>query len=283
MKSEDIIKWPKGRLDLSAGCLVMGILNVTPDSFSDGGEFGDVGKAVAHGVMMAKAGAAIIDVGPESTRPGSERVGADEQIARAIPVIEKLSRQSRAVVSIDTTSVEVAAEAIEAGAGMINDITALADERMAELASKAEVPVVLMHMLGSPATMQENPQYDDVVKEIIEFLGKRANFAQSFGIDKEMIFIDPGIGFGKTCEHNLELLRNIDAFVATGYKVLVGASRKRFIGQITGKAEPGERIFGTAATAALCAQAGVAVVRVHDVPEMAEVVKVANSIKKIQN
>lgn len=283
MKSEDIIKWPKGRLDLSAGCLVMGILNVTPDSFSDGGQFLDAGKAVAHGVMMAKAGAAIIDVGPESTRPGSERVGADEQIARAIPVIEKLSRQSRAVVSIDTTSVEVAAEAIEAGAGMINDITALADERMAELASKAEVPVVLMHMQGSPATMQEDPQYDDVVKEIIDFLGKRANFAQSFGIDKEMIFIDPGIGFGKTCEHNLELLRNIDAFVATGYKVLVGASRKRFIGQIIGKESPGERLFGTAATAALCAQAGVAVVRVHDVPEMAEVVKVANSIKKIRN
>ncbi len=283
MKSKDIIKWPRGRLDLSAGCLVMGILNVTPDSFSDGGEFGDVGKAVAHGVMMAKAGAAIIDVGPESTRPGSERVGADEQIARAIPVIEKLSRQSRAVVSIDTTSVEVAAEAIEAGAGMINDVTALADERMAELVSKAEVPVVLMHMQGSPATMQEDPQYDDVVKEVIDFLGKRANFAQSFGIDKEMIFIDPGIGFGKTCEHNLELLRNIDAFVATGYKVLVGASRKRFIGQITGKDEPGERIFGTAATAALCAQAGVAVVRVHDVPEMAEVVKVANSIRKIRN
>jgi dihydropteroate synthase len=261
----------------------MGILNVTPDSFSDGGEFGDVGRAVAHGVMMAKAGAAIIDVGPESTRPGSERVGADEQIARAIPVIEKLSRQSRAVVSIDTTSVEVAAEAIEAGAGMINDITALADERMAELASRSKVPVVLMHMQGSPATMQEDPQYDDVVKEVIEFLCKRANFAQSFGIDKEMIFIDPGIGFGKTCEHNLELLRNIDAFVATGYKVLVGASRKRFLGQITGKAEPGERIFGTAATAALCAQAGVAVVRVHDVPEMAEVVKVANSIRKIRN
>ncbi len=280
MKSKDIIKWPSGQLDFSAGCLVMGILNVTPDSFSDGGEFGDAGKAVAHGVMMAKAGAAIIDVGPESTRPGSERVGADEQIARAIPVIEKLSRQSRAVVSIDTTSVEVAAEAIEAGAGMINDITALADERMAELASRSKVPVVLMHMQGSPATMQEDPQYDDVVREVIEFLCKRANFAQSFGIDKEMIFIDPGIGFGKTCEHNLELLRNIDAFVATGYKVLVGASRKRFIGQITGKDEPGERIFGTAAAAALCARAGVAVVRVHDVPEMAEVVKVANSIKK---
>ncbi len=282
MKSKDIIKWQGGQLDFSAGCLVMGILNVTPDSFSDGGEFGDVGRAVAHGVMMAKAGAAIIDVGPESTRPGSRRVGADEQIARAVPVIEKLSRQSRAVISIDTTSVEVAAEAIEAGAGMINDITALADERMAELVSKVKVPVVLMHMQGSPATMQEDPQYDDVVKEVIDFLGKRANFAQSFGIDKEMIFIDPGIGFGKTCEHNLELLRNIDAFVATGYKVLVGASRKRFIGQITGKDEPGERLFGTAATSALCAQAGVAVVRVHDVPEMAEVVKVANSIKKIR-
>jgi len=283
MKSKDIIKWAGGELDFSAGCLVMGILNVTPDSFSDGGEFLDVDKAVAHGVMMAKAGAAIIDVGPESTRPGSKRVGADEQVARAIPVIEKLSRQSRAVVSIDTTSVEVAAEALEAGAGMINDITALADERMAELVSKAGVGVVLMHILGSPATMQEDPQYDDVVKEVIEFLVKRAKFAQSFGIDREMIFIDPGIGFGKTGEHNLELLRNIDAFVATGYKVLVGASRKRFIGEITGKDGPGERIFGTAAAVALCARAGTAVVRVHDVPEMAEVVKVANSIRKIQN
>jgi dihydropteroate synthase len=280
MKHRDIIKWPAGQLDLSGGCLVMGILNVTPDSFSDGGEFVDAGKAVAHGVIMAEAGAAIIDVGPESTRPGSKGVGAEEQIARAIPVIEKLSRQSGAVVSIDTTSVEVAAKAIEAGAGMINDITALADERMAELVSKAEVPVVLMHMQGNPATMQKDPQYDDVVKEVIDFLVKRANFAQSFGIDKEMIFIDPGIGFGKTCEHNLELLRNIDAFVATGYKVLVGPSRKRFIGEITGKEEPGERIFGTAAAAALCVRAGAAVVRVHDVPEMADVVKVANAIRK---
>jgi dihydropteroate synthase len=258
----------------------MGILNVTPDSFSDGGEFLDTGKAVARGVMMAQAGAAIIDVGPESSRPGSEGVGADEQIARAVPVIEKLSQQSPAVISIDTTSVEVAAEAIEAGAGMINDITALADERMAELVSKAKVPVVLMHMLGTPATMQKDPQYDDVVREVCEFLVTRANFAQSFGIDKEMIFIDPGIGFGKRCEHNLELLRNIDAFVATGYKVLVGPSRKRFIGEITGKDAPAERVFGTAATAALCARAGVSVVRVHDVPEMVDVVKVANLLRE---
>ncbi len=275
-----MINLPGGQLDFSAGCVVMGILNVTPDSFSDGGEFLDVDKAVAHGVMMAEAGAAIIDVGPESTRPGSKPVGADEQIARAIPVIEKLSRQSRAVVSIDTTSVEVAAEALKAGAGMINDITALGEERMAELVSRAKVGVVLMHMLGSPATLQEDQQSHDVVKEVCDFLVKRANFAQSFGIDREMIFIDPGIGFGKRCEHNLELLRNIDAFVATGYKVLVGASRKRFIGEITGKDAPGERIYGTAASVALCAGAGVSVVRVHDVPEMVDVVKVANSINK---
>lgn len=279
MKNKDIINFSAGQLDLSGGCVVMGILNVTPDSFSDGDEFLDVDKAVAHGVMMAQAGAAIIDVGPESTRPGSKPAGADEQIARAIPVIEKLSRQSGAVVSIDTTSVEVAAKAIEAGAGIVNDITALADERMAELVSRAGAPVVLMHMLGSPATMQEDPQYDDVVKEVCDYLVKRANYAQSFGIDREMIFIDPGIGFGKTCEHNLELLRNIDAFVATGYKVLVGASRKRFIGEITGKDSPAERVYGTAGLVALCAGAGVSVVRVHDVPEMVDVVKVANSIK----
>lgn len=263
-------------MDFSAGCILMGILNVTPDSFSDGGRFTDVDRAVAHGAAMAKAGAAIIDVGPESTRPGAEPVSTDEQIRRAAEVIKKLTAKVKAVISIDTRDSEVASAALDAGAGMINDITALADDRMAELAAKRAVPVVLMHMQGTPQTMQAEPEYDDVVSEVLDFLLARAKRAQNFGIAREMIFIDPGIGFGKTTEHNLELLRNIDKFVATGYRVLVGTSRKRFIGELTGREKPSERIFGTAATVALAAADGVSVVRVHDVEAIIDVIKITN-------
>jgi dihydropteroate synthase len=273
-----IVEWPRGRLDFSTGCLVMGILNVTPDSFSDGGQFFDPGEAVEHGLEMAVEGAAIIDVGGESTRPGSDPVSTNQQIERVVPVIEALCERTNIPVSIDTYKFEVAEAALEAGAGMINDITALSDERMGELATERQVPVVLMHMQGTPVTMQIEPKYDDVVSEVLEFLLGRAEQAEKFGIPKDMIFIDPGIGFGKTAEHNLMLLRNIDKFVAAGYRVLVGTSRKRFIGEITGKEEPTERIFGTAATVALCAAAGVSIVRVHDVAEMVDVVKVANTI-----
>ena len=274
-----VVEWPRGRLDFSAGCLVMGILNVTPDSFSDGGEFFDSDKAVEHGLKMAADGAAIIDIGGESTRPGSDSVSADEQIQRVTPVIEALCEKTDVPVSIDTYKFEVAKAALEAGAGIINDITALSDERVGELAAEQHVPVVLMHMQGTPATMQIEPRYDDVVGEVLEFLLGRAKRAEQFGIPKDMIFIDPGIGFGKTAEHNLLLLRNIDKFVASGYRVLVGTSRKRFIGKITGKEKPAERIFGTAATVALCAAAGVSIVRVHDVAEMVDVVKVADKLK----
>jgi len=256
----------------------MGVLNVTPDSFSDGGEFFDSEKAVEHGLKMAADGAAIIDVGGESTRPGSDSVSADEQIQRVTPVIEALCEKTDVPVSIDTYRVEVAQAALEAGAGMINDITALSDERVGELAAERHVPVVLMHIQGTPATMQIEPKYDDVVGEVLEFLLGRAKRAERLGIAKSMIFIDPGIGFGKTTEHNLSLLRNIDKFVAAGYRVLVGTSRKRFIGKITGKEKSAERIFGTAATVALCAAAGVSIVRVHDVAEMADVIKVANAV-----
>ena len=265
-------------MNFSAGCLVMGVLNVTPDSFSDGGEFFDPGKAVEHGLKMAADGAAIIDVGGESTRPGSASVSANEQIQRVVPVIEALCEKTDMPVSIDTYKFEVAQAAVEAGAGMINDITALSDERMGELAAERQVPVVLMHIQGTPATMQIEPKYDDVVGEVLEFLLGRAKRAEKFGVSKDMIFIDPGIGFGKTTEHNLSLLRNIDKFVTAGYRVLVGTSRKRFIGQITGKEKPAERIFGTAATVALCAAAGVSIVRAHDVAEMVDVVKVANKL-----
>jgi len=276
--SQNIIEWPKGRLDFSDGCLVMGVLNVTPDSFSDGGEFFAPDKAVEHGLQMAAGGAAIIDVGGESTRPGSASVSADEQIRRVVPVIEALCKKTNVPVSIDTYKFEVAQAALDAGAAMINDITALSDERVGELAVERRLPVVLMHMQGTPATMQNEPKYDDVVGEVLEFLLDRAKRAGKLGISNDMIFIDPGIGFGKTTEHNLSLLNNIAKFVATGYRVLVGTSRKRFIGQITGKEKPAERIFGTAATVALCAAAGVSIVRVHDVADMVDVVKVINKL-----
>jgi len=258
----------------------MGVLNVTPDSFSDGGQFFDSGRAVERGLRMAADGAAIIDVGGESTRPGSSPVSDDEQIERVVPVIKALRKKIEVPISIDTYKLEVAKAALEAGAGMINDITALSDERMAKLAAKHNVPVVLMHIQGTPATMQTEPRYEDVVSEVLQFLLERAGRAEDAGIDKKKIFIDPGIGFGKTLEHNLLLLRNIDKFVATDYRVLVGTSRKSFIGKLTGKEKPGERIFGTAATVALCAAAGVSIVRVHDVAEMVDVVKVAGAVSQ---
>ena len=257
----------------------MGILNVTPDSFSDGGKFLDVDKAVAEGVKMAKEGAAIIDVGAESTRPGSKPVSAEEQIKRAIPVIEKLVLQVKIPVSIDTRNYEVAKAALDSGASIINDITALADEKMSKLAAKKDLPVVLMHMQGKPKTMQAEPKYDDVVSEVLNFLLERAKAAQKAGIAKDKIFIDPGIGFGKTREHNLLLLKNIDRFVGSGYRVLLGTSRKRFIGDLTGKKMPAQRVFGTAATVALAVAAGVSIVRVHDVAAMVDVVKVAKALK----
>jgi len=275
---ENVLEWPRGRLDFSVGCVIMGVLNVTPDSFSDGGEFFTTNKAIEHGLRMVAEGAAIIDVGAESTRPGSQGVPADEQIRRAIPVIEALAKKAGVPVSVDTYNVEVAEAALRAGAAMINDITALSDQRMAQLAAKWQVPVVLMHIRGTPKTMQIDPKYGDVVGEVLEFLLSRAKKAERFGIPRERIFIDPGIGFGKTVQHNLLLLKNIDRFVATGYRVLIGPSRKSFIGKITGKENPADRIFGTAAAVALCVSAGVSIVRVHDVAEMADVVKVANTI-----
>jgi dihydropteroate synthase len=274
----NILEWPKGHLDFSDGCVIMGILNVTPDSFSDGGQFLDAHRAVEHGVQMAAEGAAIIDVGGESTRPGSAPVSEAEQIARVVPVIRRLRKKVRMPISIDTYRSEVAKAALDAGAGMINDITALADERMGELAAERQVPVVLMHIQGTPAMMQIEPKYDDVVGEVLEFLLGRAALAERLGIAKERIFVDPGIGFGKTLEHNLAILRNIGKFVATGYRVLVGTSRKSFIGRIIGREDPSQRIFGTAATVALCAAAGVSIVRVHDVAEMADVVGVTHAV-----
>jgi dihydropteroate synthase len=280
MADSDILKWPSGSIDFSVGCVVMGILNVTDDSFSDGGKFADVEKAVSHGLAMAKAGAVIIDVGPESTRPGSEPVSTEEQISRAIPVIEGLRKETDAVISIDTSDAEVATAALDAGANMINDVTAMSDGRMVGLVAKRKVPIVLMHMQGSPKTMQAEPKYDDVVSEVRDYLVERGEFAERLGVKSKMIFIDPGIGFGKTMEHNLAILRNIDVFAETGFRVLMGTSRKRFIGQLTGKDAAQERLMGTAATVAISAAMGASIVRVHDVGEMVDVVKVTNALKE---
>ena len=275
---KDVLEWPRGRLDFSAGCIIMGVLNVTPDSFSDGGQFFATDRAIAHGLEMAAQGAAIIDVGGESTRPTSAPVSTAEQTKRVVPVIEGLVKNVSVPISIDTYDYKVAEAALQAGAAMINDITALSDRRMAQLAAKQQAPVVLMHIQGTPKTMQVDPKYDDVVGEVLEFLLTRAERAQQLGILKERIFIDPGIGFGKTVQHNLLLLKNIEKFIATGYRVLIGPSRKSFIGKITGKENPAERIFGTAAAVALCVSAGVSVVRVHDVAEMLDVIKVVQAV-----
>jgi dihydropteroate synthase len=275
---DKLLKCKGGTVDFTHGCVVMGILNVTPDSFSDGGKFSDTDTAVAHAIKMLDAGASIIDIGPESTRPGAEPVATEQQIARSVGVIEKLCSQRQAVVSIDTCNHEVAEAAIKAGASIINDVTALSDPDMAELAAVAGVPVVLMHMQGTPGTMQQKPQYDDVVAEVLNYLLDKAKYAEEMGVDRDKIIIDPGIGFGKTLEHNLELMRNLDKFVETGYRVLLGTSRKQFIGELTGREIALERAFGTAATVALAVEAGVSIVRVHDVDEMGDVVKVANAI-----
>ncbi|MEN6577473.1 MAG: dihydropteroate synthase [Phycisphaerales bacterium] len=277
---DTVLQWPRGRLDFSFGCLVMGILNVTPDSFSDGGQFLDPDAAVEHGVRMVAQGAAIIDVGGESTRPGSKLVPPAEQIRRTIPVIGALAERIDVPISIDTTNVEVARAALLAGASILNDITALSDERMAELAVQQQVPVILMHMQGTPGTMQLEPWYNDVVAEVRDFLLARAEKGCRLGIPKERILIDPGIGFGKTLEHNLLLLRNLDKLAATGYRVLVGPSRKAFIGKLTGRDKPAERVFGTAAAVACCVAAGIFIVRVHDVPEMLDVVRVTRELMK---
>ena len=279
-KNHNILVWPGGKLDFTDGCIVMGVLNITPDSFSDGGDFLDTPRAVGHGVKMAQEGAAIIDIGAESTRPGSQAVGAKEQIKRVVPVIEELVARIKIPVSIDSKDYEVTKAALNAGASIINDITALSDRRTTQLAAEKKVPIVLMHMQGSPGTMQIEPRYKDVVNEVLNYLLGRAKTAQSKGIEKEKIFIDPGIGFGKTLEHNIELLRNIDVFVNSGFRVLLGTSRKSFISDLTGKKIPKERIFGTAATVAIAVATGVSVMRVHDVAQMVDVVKVANKIRR---
>lgn len=272
-----VVQWPRGRLDFTGGCLVMGILNVTPDSFSDGGQFLDPQVAVERGLRMASQGAAMIDVGGESARPGSKPVSPAEQIRRTVPVIGALAERIDIPISIDTADFEVARTAVLAGASILNDITALSDARMAEVAVQQQVPVILMHMQGTPATMQAEPRYDDVVAEVRDFLVARAEKAVRLGIPRERIFLDPGIGFGKTARHNLQLIHRLDRLSALGRPVVLGASRKRFLGAVLGTG-PEDRLIGTVATTALGLERGAAVIRVHDVMPNYEALRVSLAI-----
>jgi dihydropteroate synthase len=257
----------------------MGILNVTPDSFSDGGRYTDADAAVRRAVEMVAAGADIIDVGGESTRPGSTGVPFDEQLRRVLPVIEGIRKRLPVVISIDTMNARVAEAAVNSGANLVNDVSAgEADRDMFGVIASLNAAMVLMHMRGTPATMQDNPVYTDVVREVLEYLGKRAKAAVAAGIDGTKILVDPGIGFGKTVEHNLALLRETRAIVGSGLPVVIGTSRKGFIGKITGEGEADRRVMGTAATVAWAVANGAAVVRVHDVAEMARVVRMTRAV-----
>ncbi len=256
---------------------LMGVVNVTPDSFSDGGLYLDPEAAVGHGEELTAAGAAILDVGGESTRPGAEPVAEDEELTRVVPVVDGLVG-GEAAISIDTSKAAVAAAALDAGAEIVNDVTALrGDPEMAALCAERGATVVLMHMLGTPRTMQDEPRYDDVVDEVKAFLAERTETAAAAGVAEERIWLDPGIGFGKTAEHNLELLRRLGELRDLGLPLVVGTSRKGFIGRVDGSGA-GERLGGTIASTVLAAAAGAEVLRVHDVAEVGQAMAVAGAI-----
>jgi dihydropteroate synthase len=255
----------------------MGIVNVTPDSFSDGGEFLDPDAAVAHGAELVAAGAAIVDVGGESTRPGAEAVSEEEELRRVLPVVAGLAATAAgARISIDTTKLAVASAALEAGAGIVNDVSAFRQSpELAGLVASSGATCCLMHMLGEPRTMQDDPRYGDVVADVKAFLEERLSFAVAEGVSEDRIWVDPGIGFGKTLEHNLELLRRLDEIAALGRPVVVGTSRKSFLGKLTGGRSESERLAGTIATNVIAFERGAKVFRVHDVLPVADALAVA--------
>ena len=271
------MRFPPTALPTPLPC-VMGIVNVTPDSFSDGGLYADTEAAVAHGLRLVAEGAAIVDVGGESTRPGSEPVPAEVELQRVVPVVERLAAETDALLSIDTTKAVVARAALDAGAGLVNDVTALrADPDMAALVAERGCPVCLMHMLGEPRTMQVEPVYGDVVAEVCEFLEARLAAVVAAGVREEQVLLDPGIGFGKTLRHNLLLVRDLGRIVSLGRPVVLGTSRKRFIGALL-DAGPEQRAIGTAATTVLGLVKGAAIVRVHDVRPNVEALRVAQAV-----
>lgn len=266
--------------------VIMGVLNLTPDSFSDGGSHTDRGRAVSHALQMVEEGADIIDVGGESTRPGSKRVSAAEQIRRVIDIIKALRRTlpSSIPISIDTTLEQVAREAIDAGASILNDVTAGRDDTdMFKLAAEKDLPIVLMHMQGTPGTMQNNPQYDNALTEVKSFLLARTEIALKMGVKKSNIIIDPGIGFGKNKEHNLQLIAELKELVQTGYPVLLGTSRKRFMGSICAETEAKNLVGATCATTTIGVQAGVKIFRVHDIKPNRQAADIALAVKQITN
>jgi dihydropteroate synthase len=266
-------------LECGPPTLVMGVLNVTPDSFSDGGRFLDHEAAVEHGLRMAEEGADILDVGGESTRPGSDPVTLDDEITRVVPVVKRLVAEVDLPISIDTRKADVAAAALEAGASIVNDVSGARDPGMLGVVAAGEAGLVLMHMLGEPKTMQTEPRYEDVVAEVRAYLGKRVAAAQAAGIGRERVAIDPGLGFGKTYEHNLTLMREIDSFLDLGVPVVVGPSRKSFIGAALGDVPVERRLEGTAGAVSWLAGRGAHVIRVHDVGPMVKVLGVVDAIR----
>lgn len=260
---------------------VMGILNVTPDSFSDGGKHTNVSQALDHALRMIDEGATFIDIGGESTRPGAPDVSLQEELERTIPVIEAVAKNTPCVISIDTSKADVMREAVKAGAGLINDVRALQEPGALQVAAEAQVPVCLMHMQGQPRTMQQSPEYDDVVNDVGQFLLARTKVCEEAGIAKDKILFDPGYGFGKSLEHNYTLVKHLPSLMKLGYPVLVGMSRKSMIGNLLNR-KVDERLAGSISLATIVAQMGAQIIRVHDVKETADavnIVKMLNSVK----
>ncbi|MGJ4804200.1 dihydropteroate synthase [Luteimonas sp. SDU82] len=260
---------------------VMGIVNVTPDSFSEGGAHFDLDAAVAHGLRLAEEGADLLDVGGESTRPGADEVPVDEELRRVVAVVERLARETSLPISVDTSKPEVMQAAVWAGAGMVNDVYALRREGALEMAASLGVPVVLMHMQGEPRSMQAAPEYDDVVGEVHRFLAERIFAAEMAGIERKRILVDPGFGFGKTTQHNLQLLARLERFVELGAPLLAGLSRKRSIGELTDRQSPQERVPGSVAAHLIAAQRGARIVRVHDVAATVDALKVWQAVADV--
>ena len=276
------MRFENRNVDFSSRTHIMGVLNVTPDSFSDGGKFFKSDDAVRQGMKMIEEGADTIDVGGESTRPGSDPLPTEEELSRVIPVIKSMSAKTDVPISIDTYKAEVARRALDAGAQMINDISALRfDPKMKEVASKYKVPIVLMHIKGTPKEMQKDPYYDDVIVEITEYLRQSIKMAEEAGIDREKIIIDPGIGFGKRLRDNLNILKNLKKFSILGCPILIGCSRKSFIGKILDLPAE-ERLEGSLAALAVAVMNGVNIVRVHDVKESERVVSLVDAIMTVE-
>ncbi len=279
-KKNFTLSWSNYTLELDKRTHLIGILNVTPDSFSDGDRYLEVDKAVGHAIEMAREGADIIDVGGESTRPFAKKISVDEELDRVIPVIKALSKEITIPISIDTYKAAVAQESLKSGASIINDISALRfDPHMAAVAAQAEIPLILMHMKGTPQNMQENPTYDDLISEILNFLKKALKRAADAGVKEDLTIVDPGIGFGKTFDDNLKIIKHLAHFVTLNRPILLGTSNKAFIGHILDKA-PQDRDTGTMATIAAGVMNGAHLVRVHNVKKAAQTVKIIDAIKR---